>query len=1058
MKRDIGWTMAALAATVLALLLTLADMGTHVRQADTATTIAVLAAALLLCGLTYGSIVYLLARLGYARRKPVDRSHADEAVSAAGKVPHVCVLVPSYKEEVRVLRQTVVSAALAEHPSRRIVVLIDDQPFGTGADAQSLAATHREIRRLNDVFRQTARHLQAEQAAFRQRCADARPIDGHAESRRLAALYRGIADWVIAHEERSRDAAFMHVDRLFNEEIVGAAARLYRDRANALERGGLDAGRIENEFARLASLFDVDISTFERKRFVNLSHAPSKAMNLNSYLGLLGRTFRITRTRDGDWLQECRAEEAEVVVPNADFLFTIDADSLVRHDYLRKLVATMLADERVAVAQTPYSAYPGAPTPIERTAGAQTDLMYVVHQGFSFFDAAYWVGANALLRANALQDIRQTIVERGHEVPVFIQDKTVIEDTGSSLDLVRKGWRLHNHPERLAYSATPPDFGALIIQRRRWANGGLIILGDLLRYVARPLGERPGLMELFMRTHYLCSPAISSLGVLMLAMLPLDGRLASPWLPLTALPYFLVYGWDLKRCGYGGLDLLRVYALNLMLLPINLAGVLRSVFQIVSGRKSAFGRTPKIGDRTSAPARHVALQILMLIGTAAAGLHAASTAQPFLAGFCGFNAMCLVYGFVRFVGIREACEDLAAAFPRRSEAKSDASPVRGAWSNDRITSFEGLRGYAVALVFAVHFIDHYFSRGQRLDFNTFDVATSANPVHALAFWAWSSHYGVDLFFLLSGFLIFRLVARADFAFGTFLRSRLQRLYPAFGVALLLYVAYQGVFWHRVPDWHTLLQNAVFLQGLFELNVPAIIVPSWSLSFEWLFYLTTPLLMLVLRRARPGPLKHWHVLVCGAATLAMLVPVGNHYARFAMFFAGGLLAAMPADVVKRSVDGVPEAMVIAAYLSVTTWFMFDKDYAHFSGPYAIACLLLVAKATYSDGVLARLFRWAPLRALGNVSYSFYLLHAIVLVAVVDHVGPLLQPLPAVLRFTLLIALAFVASVAAGMASFRWLEQPYFDRRHRDPQTAAPPVAEPVAEPVAVSGLRMRAPGS
>jgi hypothetical protein len=159
---------------------------------------------------------------------------------------------------------------------------------------------------------------------------------------------------------------------------------------------------------------------------------------------------------------------------------------------------------------------------------------------------------------------------------------------------------------------------------------------------------------------------MSALGVVMLAMLPLDGgRLSSPWLPLAALPYFLVYGWDLKRCGYGSLDLLRVYALNLMLLPINLAGVGQSVVQIVSGRKSAFGRTPKVGDRTSAPAGHVALQILMPIGIAWAGIHAAATAQPALAGFCGFNVMCMAYGFVRFVGIREAWEDLVAAFPRR---------------------------------------------------------------------------------------------------------------------------------------------------------------------------------------------------------------------------------------------------------------------------------------------------------------------------------------------------------------------------------------------------------
>ncbi|TMH25800.1 MAG: hypothetical protein E6H63_14345, partial [Betaproteobacteria bacterium] len=65
----------------------------------------------------------------------------------------------------------------------------------------------------------------------------------------------------------------------------------------------------------------------------------------------------------------------------------------------------------------------------------------------------------------------------------------VIEDTESSIDLINRGWQLYNYPERLAFSATPADFGALLIQRRRWANGGLIILPKLLRYLVRGPGR-----------------------------------------------------------------------------------------------------------------------------------------------------------------------------------------------------------------------------------------------------------------------------------------------------------------------------------------------------------------------------------------------------------------------------------------------------------------------------------------------------------------------------------------------------------------------------------------
>lgn len=65
--------------------------------------------------------------------------------------------------------------------------------------------------------------------------------------------------------------------------------------------------------------------------------------------------------------------------------------------------------------------------------------MHVVHQGTSRYNAAYWVGANALLRTAALDDIAERDVERGYPVTRFFQDRTVIEDTESNIDLVRAG-------------------------------------------------------------------------------------------------------------------------------------------------------------------------------------------------------------------------------------------------------------------------------------------------------------------------------------------------------------------------------------------------------------------------------------------------------------------------------------------------------------------------------------------------------------------------------------------------------------------------------------------
>ena len=117
----------------------------------------------------------------------------------------------------------------------------------------------------------------------------------------------------------------------------------------------------------------------------------------------------------------------------------------------------------------------------------------------------------------------------------------MIEDTESTIDMGIHGWRLFNVPERLSYSATPPDFGSLCIQRRRWANGGLLILAKLHRQsrTRRGRGERTRFGELFLRWNYMASICWSSFSLLVLLAYPFNGTLISPVLGFVALPYFL---------------------------------------------------------------------------------------------------------------------------------------------------------------------------------------------------------------------------------------------------------------------------------------------------------------------------------------------------------------------------------------------------------------------------------------------------------------------------------------------------------------------------------------
>jgi len=619
--------------------------------------------------LIYGNLVYQFARLGYLHRRqshqPVSRAELETVFDTPA--PALAILVPSYREEIRIVRQTLLSAALQQHPNRRVVLLIDDPIRPSDSKAAAALASARLLpAELSALFEKPARRFADALASFIERERSAQ-LDLREETEQLAELHAEAAAWF--EEQAVQHAGTDHTDRLFVEMVLRGPAQAYLAESIAFEEEARQnafpsAAQLRRGHQRLASLFRVEITSFERKRYVNLSHEPNKAMNLNSYIGLMGGSHRVIQRGGGLYLERCGSDQADLHVPDAEYLITLDADSLLAPDYALRLGHIMArpGNERMAVVQTPYSAVPGAPGVLERMAGATTDMQYIVHQGFTRHDATYWVGANAMLRRAALEEIRTVQRERGFEVVRFIQDRTVIEDTESSVDLIERGWTLYNYPERLAYSATPPDFGSLLIQRRRWANGGLLILPNLVRHIVRRPWRPRVLAEALMRVHYLVSIAGVNLGLLFLLAYPFEEPARRIWIPLAALPYYLVYGRDLVQAGYRSADLLRVYALNLLLLPVNLGGVFRSLHQAVTGRRMAFGRTPKVECRTAAPPFYVLSQYALLAVLAVIlGLDVWS--KRFVhATFIAFNGGMLVYAVVRLMGVRESAEDLRIAW------------------------------------------------------------------------------------------------------------------------------------------------------------------------------------------------------------------------------------------------------------------------------------------------------------------------------------------------------------------------------------------------------------
>jgi cellulose synthase/poly-beta-1,6-N-acetylglucosamine synthase-like glycosyltransferase len=562
--------------------------------------------------LMFSALMYLISRYGafvrFRHHQRVPRSVLD-AHFTEGHSP-LTVLVPSYAEEPSVIRATLWSAALQEYPSLRLVLLIDDEPNPADpAVQQRLDQTRAIAGEISKAlieptrkFREALRFCELGHALD-----DALHVTPDAVQR-LAENYRWAGRWLDAHTDAA--AARDHIDKFSADEVFGALADDFTLVAAALDAAVYEdhapsPERMIELHRRLVWTFTATLDSFERKQFASLSHDANKAMNLNSYIGLMGGNYRREDGPTGSVLVPVAdAGVADVVVPDAVYLLTLDADSVLLREYCLRLVYFLEQPEnlRVAVTQTPYSSFRGAPTRVERLAGASTDIQHILHQGMSHYGAAFWVGANAVIRKHALEDIVEVETVGGFEVRRYVQDRTVIEDTESSIDLGAHGWTLANYPERLSYSATPPDFGSLIVQRRRWANGGLLILPKFINQVRSRRGTAHPIpfVEVCLRLNYICSIAWANIGLLFLLIYPYDSRLLSPIVLLAALPYFMFMGSDLRYSGYKFSDIFRVYGFNLILLPVNLAGVLKSLQQTVTGRKIPFVRTPKVKNRTSA--------------------------------------------------------------------------------------------------------------------------------------------------------------------------------------------------------------------------------------------------------------------------------------------------------------------------------------------------------------------------------------------------------------------------------------------------------------------------
>lgn len=331
--------------------------------------------------------------------------------------------------------------------------------------------------------------------------------------------------------------------------------------------------------------------------------------------------------------------------------------------------------------------------------------------------------------------------------------------------------------------------------------------------------------------------------------------------------------------------------------------------------------------------------------------------------------------------------------------------------------------------------------------------------HGSASWAPGGFVGVDVFFVLSGYLITSLLLAEHARRGAvdllaFWGRRARRLLPALFLVLVAVAAYaaflapveqrRGI---RLDALATLgyVSNWRFVasgQSYFaQFQAPSPLRHTWSLGIEEQWYLLFPPLLAVLL-ARWRPHRRWlagslAVLALGSAALmaALYTPGADpsrvYYGtdtRVQALLVGAALAvglhSATAGARWRVVAATGSCAGLAALL-VLVAVVHDADSWMYRGGFlltaVVAALVVAGVATGASGPVERLLAWTPLVQVGLISYGIYLWHWPVYVTLTpDRTG---------LSGTSLLAVRMVVTAVAAAASYVAVEAPVRDGRWR-----------------------------
>jgi len=305
-------------------------------------------------------------------------------------------------------------------------------------------------------------------------------------------------------------------------------------------------------------------------------------------------------------------------------------------------------------------------------------------------------------------------------------------------------------------------------------------------------------------------------------------------------------------------------------------------------------------------------------------------------------------------------------------------------------------------------------------------------------WCSGGYVGVDVFFVISGFLITRIIydgiAADTYSVAEFYQRRIRRIFPVlftvFAATILL------AYFKRFPSETTYIGTSITFAVLFVSNIyffatgsyfdPHLasnpVLHTWSLSVEEQFYIIFPILMLAIRgfshRTRLRIIAGAAVLsfVAAAIWVRMDAAAAFYLVHFRAWelLVGSLVAIGAFPVVKS--ERLREIIAATGLLGILLAIVaFDKG-TTFPGPTAALPCFGAAAIIYAGGsgttLVGRVLAWAPIRFGGLISYSLYLWHWPLFVFFADSSFDLRKKL-----------LLSAAAITLAVASWWFVERPF-----------------------------------